>query len=219
MPNLNWLIRRVMKSVYLLAERADLENSDGYRFYMENGYWPGDFPPEVYDIPELMIDLGVHDSLVDFHTEMIKDVLKNLMKTRFPMFVAIDLRHFLDHGRHAHESIADRSYLDYPLFPEDANGDYKTLRNVIEVVCVLFDYCFSPEESANQFNLMLFGKTGTRENTIEQCLERMRHKNPDLFVWHFTLHCRKFEFDRIPSLKYVKKHVDYVDMNDEQITV
>jgi len=90
---------------------------------------------------------------------------------------------FLENGRFCNETIADRIYMDAPLFPGDElTGDYMLLRNIVEVVGILL-YSTLPYEYACSVYHNMIGNGDATNTTLTDCVNRMTHRTPDIFKW------------------------------------
>lgn len=120
------------------------------------------------------------DNDVDIDEELRTEMLTRL-KQYINLFVPAPIHHellsYLDYGRFSHESIADRFYMDAPLFPEDESGNYLWLRNVMDVLTMLV-FQHDNNESIRALYPML-----QPHYSMNACRSRLQHRAAELFMW------------------------------------
>ena len=125
------------------------------------------------------------DVLIDTIIKHLRGYIRSCINTP----VSIELLSYLDHGRFSHEQIADRFYMDSPLFPEDEEGDYASVRNIIDVTSILIfqtAYVWHLRDSKDEFGnrlVELYGRLNTNY-TIPECVERLKHRSLELFMFY-----------------------------------
>ena len=199
-PNIKELIVRVTETLaYLIRGQLGKDIAEEYLFYMQNGYW--DHGLDECGCPH---NKRSEDEAEEFHTGLIIKILRGFIYSYTLSPLDLEYISFLEHGRFSNETIADRIYMDSPLFPEDGYvGDYMRLRNIIEVVGILL-YDMIPYESADEQYRQMIGTVGA---SLSDCLKRLRHRSPDMFKWVLCQKWRDYS-----CLKHICKFMEWNGM-------